>query len=244
MRQFVTAGTYEQRHQILVSRLLVEDSVELSIETLKDAQRFHIDQFNQHAENFLARHSVYHSPDELDARITSTFDFNASDVLSGRGFEVYAIDLWPFHENDEELWRNLTEDEQARVIGTPLLPEPDDGPVKAWKWTHYNSMLDHFIGGRECRYLRRRGYVFWGYSRLAEWGFFEEPSGVPSWSGFNGIGTLFERDWGTNEWDEAKVNDTSLARRKWLRDQGATGWWDQSDESQVQWPSGSSITQH
>lgn len=209
--------------------------------TLKEAQRFPMDQFNHHAANFLAGHSVYHSPNELDVRISSTYDFAGSDVLSDQGFQVYAIDLWPYHENDEELWRNLTEDEQVRVIGSPLSPEPDDGPVQAWKWTHYNSMLDHFTGGRECRYLRRRGYVFWGYSRLARMGFFEESDGIPLWSGFNGNGTLFEMDWDTDEWDEAKVSGTSLTRRKWLRERGATGWWDQSDESKVKWPSGSTV---
>lgn len=229
---------------MLVSRLLVENSVELSMATLKDAQRFPMDQFHQHAESFLARHSIYHSPTELDARIISTYDFEGSDVLGDQGFQVYAIDLWSFCENDEELWHNLSEDEQARVTGAPLLPEPNDGPVQAWKWTHYNCMLDHFVGGRECRYLRRRGYVFWGYSRLAEMGFFEDSDGVPSWSGFNGNGTLFERDWDTDDWDEAKVDDTSLTRRKWLREQGAIGWWDRSDESQVQWPSDCFSTDH
>ncbi|KAI9933997.1 hypothetical protein ASPWEDRAFT_179921 [Aspergillus wentii DTO 134E9] len=69
--------------------------------------------------------------------------------------------------------------EQAQVLHLSETPEPDSGPAKIWKWSHWELDSDQFVWSIHCRELHAWGYVMWDNARLEKSGIYSQPFILP-----------------------------------------------------------------
>lgn len=113
--------------------------------------------------------------------------------------------------------------EQAKLLHIPEVQEPDAGPSDVWTWSHLELKWTDFVWSIHCRELRAWGYVMWDNVRLSESGIFSQSFILPPLPDEEDL--------------ERRKNAmvASMLKRMKLFRQGATGWWDEGDESHLVW---------
>lgn len=113
--------------------------------------------------------------------------------------------------------------EQAKLLDSPEVPEPDPGPAEAWKWTHLELASEQFVWSIHCQELRAWGYVMWDKARLDQSGLYSQP--------FTLLPLPDPQDLQRRK--DAKI--ASMIKRRQLWREGAKGWWDEEDQSHITW---------
>ncbi|KAL8739860.1 MAG: hypothetical protein Q9190_007378 [Brigantiaea leucoxantha] len=149
-------------------------------------------------------------------------DFDDEFLVEGLSSEVMDGNDYAEELNDMTL-------EQARESSkTPLFPEPDDGPIVAWKWAYGNWYANCYFFSKNW-FMRQRAYVMWDMDRLAFWGLFKSHRADFS--------ELFDYAY------EASSVAIEEARKSWearseIYVNGGRGWWSPNDLSRIEWPAG------
>ena len=122
---------------------------------------------------------------------------------------------------------DLTEEEKAKRINSPLEKDPDIGPAEAWRWAYQRATTACLYGLTEQRLLRKHGYVMFDYDRLCESNLLFESFVPPDEDPEAEVLAIDQR------YDKLRksLHDRSLVWRR-----GGRGWWSEGDESKVLWP--------
>lgn len=132
---------------------------------------------------------------------------------------------WKWHQPDDDgvMLKDYTSERIETELPRSFLPHLDEGPAETWTWTHASETAVHFGYSYDTRMLRARGYVFWDYGRLANWGFFQSEWVPP------------DEDDGQDLLERELVMERGRSRKRRLVRKGAGGWWSEEDESHLTW---------
>lgn len=76
-----------------------------------------------------------------------------------------------------------TQEEQDRLArdNSPLMQDPDRGPLDAWAWAHQRQSRSGFVYSDSQIALRARGYCMWDCARLEQWHIFQKAWEAPKY---------------------------------------------------------------
>jgi hypothetical protein len=169
---------------------------------------------------------------EFIDRLDSAANYNEKLELLTSKFDAESASLASalYEANHEQPDKTLAEYENEELERLQALGEQDSdvdsGPYDVWSWANQDELTAMFIYAWDKASLRKRGYVMWDHTRVAEESMinmFEKIMSMPQPS-------LEPTD---EKWNEMQL---SFKERSGIWQKGGRGFWSKEGESEIVWP--------